>query len=301
VNTFNIPGVKDYAFFMKELVDARKVRSRLIENFERASNPNTAVQWRERLLHVVIVGAGPTGIELAAEIHDLIQQDLKKYFPEDILLDVRMTVLEASETVLSAFDTSLQKMTMKLFKRQGIKIRTGKKVQAVKDEFTVELTDGSVVECGMVIWSAGIQARQLLMKGQVPLPLEPRQKKIIVDDHLRVQGYSDIYAMGDCAVVESKPLAATAQVAQQQGKYLAKIINSGSEDKPFIYHHQGLMAYIGNFHAITEISSVKWGGYLSWILWRSAYFTRLVSWKNKILVPFNWMVTFLFGRDISRF
>lgn len=305
VNTFNIPGVKEHSYFMKELGDARRVRSKLIENFERASNPNTPVHLKEQLLHIVVVGAGPTGVELSAEIHDLITQDLRRYFPPETIVDVRMTILEASETLLGAFDSTLQKQTMKVFMRDGIKVRLHKKVQQVLDKNTLLLDDGSKVECGMIIWSAGIQARELLMKGHETLPIDPRSRKLLVDDSLKVKGFDNVYAMGDCSMIESRPLAATAQVAQQQGKYLSKLLNNDKYDKQFIYHHQGLMAYIGDYRAVTELGEKqhkhKFGGYLAWIFWRSAYLTKLVSFKNKVLVPFNWMITFFFGRDISRF
>jgi NADH dehydrogenase FAD-containing subunit len=217
------------------------------------------------LLHIVIVGAGPTGVEVAAEIHDLIEQDFSRNFPEDLQLDVQMTLLEASPTVLSAFDESLQKYTQKFFKRQRIQVRLGAQVKELKDQNTVILGDGSTIKCGMVIWSAGIGPRKLLGLLKDKIPVDPKWKKIPVDDFLRIKGQEDVFAMGDCAVMESKPLAATAQVAQQQGKYLAHLLNTVdkvSEDiggannqtlRPFFYRHQGLMAYIGRFHAVTEV------------------------------------------------
>jgi NADH:ubiquinone reductase (non-electrogenic) len=195
----------------------------------------------------------------------LIEQDLYKNFPEEIHLDVQMTVLEASPTVLSAFDESLQQYTQKFFRRQRIVIKTGTSVKELKDCNTVVLADGSTLKCGMVIWSAGIGPRKLLGMIKEKIPVDEKWKKIPVDDFLRVKGFDDIFAMGDCAVVESKPLAATAQVAQQQGKYLANLLNKdahtseeiGGENnqvlKPFFYRHQGLMAYIGRFHAVTEV------------------------------------------------
>jgi len=134
-----------------------------------------------------------------------------------------------------------------------------------------------------------------------------------VDDFLRVKELDNIFALGDCAVMMSKPLTATAQVAQQQGKYLANVLNKmddsqetfeGSDNKvlkPFFYRHQGLLAYVGSYKAVSDFGSVKNGGFVSWIIWRSAYLTKLVSWKNKVLVPFDWLKTLIFGRDISKF
>ncbi|KAL0489770.1 NADH quinone reductase, partial [Acrasis kona] len=314
VNTYGLPGVAENAYPIKEIHHARAIRKNIINCFERASNPNTSLELRRELLHFVVVGAGPTGIELAAELHDLMYQDLFKNFPQEIQLDVQMTVLEASPTILTAFDQSLQDYTRKVFTKERIRLRTETSVKEIPDPHTVVLADNSVIKCGMVIWSAGIGPRKVIKELRDKIPVDDKWKKIPVDDFLRVKDLKDVFAMGDCAVVSSKPLTATAQVAQQQGKYLANILNKidstdevfeNAEEnhvlKPFFYRHQGLMAYIGSYKAVSDIGDVKIGGYASWLLWRSAYLTKLVSWKNKLLVPFDWAKTFFFGRDISKF
>jgi NADH:ubiquinone reductase (non-electrogenic) len=262
VNTMNIPGVTEHACFMKELRHARWIRHKIIDCFEHASIPNISMQKREKLLRFVIVGAGPTGVEAAgnskklftifkAEIHDFIKQDLKKIYPS-LYLDAKITVVEGSPQVLGAFDDQLQEYAQQRFRRQYIKIKTGTRVKEVSEE-GVLLDDGSKIECSFVLWSAGIQPRKLIaLDERSPgLPKDSR-KKLIVDDNLKVKGENDIYSMGDCSVVEGKQYAATAQVAQQQGKYLADKLNyeakHGKEyEKPFTYRHFGSMVFIFDF------------------------------------------------------
>ncbi|KAL9649464.1 hypothetical protein ABK040_000703 [Willaertia magna] len=303
-NDFGIPGVAEYTLPLKEIHDARRIRNKIISLFERAANPATPVHMRETLLHFVVVGAGATGVEYSAELNDLIR-DLSRSFPPEIMDEVRLTVIEAGQTVLSAFDESLQKYTQKVFRRNRIRIKTSMGVAKVINENKLILRDGSEMECGAIIWSAGIKPRHIDIvndgQQQVNWPIHKNQK-IIVDDHLRVKGFKDIFALGDISFIENIPLAATAQVAQQQGKYVARKLNGIIlDDQPFIYHHQGQLAYIGNYRAISQVGALHAGGVLSWVFWRSAYLTKLVSIRNKIGVMFDWAKTFIFGRDISRF
>jgi len=113
-----------------------------------------------------------------------------------------------------------------------------------------------------------------------------------------------VYALGDCATIEDVNLPATSQVAQQEGMYLARALNRLAEGKPvktFQYRHWGMLAYVGSNRALADLAAVKGRGFSTWLFWRSTYLTKLVSWKNKILVVFDWLKTLFFGRDISRF
>ena len=261
---------------------------------------------REKLLRFVIVGAGPTGVEAAAEIHDFIRQDLKKLYPS-LYLDAKITVVEGSPTVLSAFDAQLQEYAQNRFRRQHIQIKFGTRVTAISED-SVELDDGSKIKCSFVLWSAGIQPRKLIaLEERSPGIPKDTRKRVLVNESLKVIGIEDVFAMGDCSVVEGKEYAATAQVAQQQGKFLAKKLNAEADDNSveypntFVYQHFGSMAYIGGYKAVTSFGSTKLKGFISWFLWRSAYLTKTVSLKNKILIPINWSKTFIFGRDITKF
>jgi NADH:ubiquinone reductase (non-electrogenic) len=298
-NTFGIEGVETYGLFLKELTDARAIRQRIIENFERASTPNLPFEERKRLLHFVVVGGGPTGVEFAAELHDFMTEDLIDSYPS-VLADVSITLFEAGDALLSSFDAALSEYTIKIFQRQKISVRLHSVVAKV-EEREILLKDGSHVPYGMMVWSTG-NTQTPFVKG---LPFEKdRGSRLITDPFFHLKGHTNIYSLGDCATIEGNVLPATSQVAQQEGYYLARSLNKlakGRTVEPFIYHHQGMLAYIGSNRALADLPQVKGRGFSTWIFWRSAYLTKLVSWKNKVLVVFDWMKAFVFGRDSSRF
>lgn len=298
-NTYGVPGVREHAHFLKEVGDARRIRQRIIECFERASHPSLSEDEQRRLLHFVVVGGGPTGVEFAAELHDFLMEDLRKAYPK-LVPSVRITLLEATKQILNTFDEELSRYTMKLFQRQRIEVRTGSPVVKVEPT-TIHLADGSQIPYGLVVWSTGVGPTELVRS----LPLEKDESsRLVTDEYFQVKGAEGIYALGDCATIRGKSLPATAQVAQQEGAYLGKSLNHrarGKKLKPFKYRHYGMLAYVGSGKALADLTAFKGKGFLTWLFWRSAYLTRLVSWKNKILVVFDWFKTLVFGRDISRF
>jgi NADH:ubiquinone reductase (non-electrogenic) len=297
--TFNIPGVEQHALFLKELSDARAIRQRIIECFERASTPMQTDVERKRLLHFVIVGGGPTGVEFAAELHDFLEDDLSKWFP-DMMDEARITVVDASKTLLNTFDARLGAYTMRHFRREKINVRMETLVKEVREREVV-LSDGTVLAYGMCVWSTGIGASPLVQS--LPFPKD-KAGRVQTDPFFAVDPERTIYAIGDCATRLGDSLPATAQVAQQEGEFLAKHLNRIAKGKPpkeFKYRHMGMLAYIGDRRALADTPLVKGRGFTTWIFWRSAYITKLVSLKNKILVLFDWFKTMIFGRDISRF
>ena len=298
-NTFGIEGVEKYGLFLKELTDARAIRQRIIENFERASTPNLQFEERKRLLHFVVVGGGPTGVEFAAELHDFLTEDLVDSYP-NVLPDVAITLFEAGDALLNTFDAALSEYTIKIFQRQKISVRLHSQVAKVEEK-EILLSDGSHVPYGMMVWSTG-NTQTSFVKA---LPFEKdRASRLITNEFFQIKGFDHFYALGDCATIEGQILPATSQVAQQAGYYLAKSLNAIAKEKqikPFIYHHKGMLAYIGSNRALADLPQVKGRGFSTWIFWRSAYLTKLVSWKNKILVVFDWIKAFVFGRDASRF
>ena len=298
-NTFGIPGVREHAHFLRDLGDARSIRQHIIENFERASTPGISVEERTRLLQVVVVGGGPTGIEFAAELHDFVRDDIRKWYPR-VVEEFMITVLEATDKILTTFDSVLRQYTLRQFRRQGIAVRLKSIVSRVAER-ELFLHDGSQVPYGLLVWSTGIGQSSFVRD----LPFVKNQShRLLVDEYLRVKGCANIYAAGDCATVEQTDLPPTSQVAQQEGRYLARVLNNSALGKlspPFRYRHYGMLAYIGSNRALADLAAVKGKGFSTWLFWRSTYLTKLVSLKNKILVIFDWSKTFLFGRDISRF
>ncbi|MCE9615583.1 MAG: FAD-dependent oxidoreductase [Lentisphaerae bacterium] len=297
-NTYGIPGVEKYALFLKEIADARTIRQRIIACFEEACAPGLAEDERARLLHFVIVGGGPTGIEFAAELNDFLK-DLRRSYTT-VINDVRITLLEASDAILHVFDQKLREYTAQRFHRKRIKVRTASRVKEIRER-DILLQNGESLPYGLVLWSTGIGPRPLVRA----LPFaKDRAGRLLTDEYLRVKGTSHVFAIGDCAIIEGKAFPATAQVAQREGLYLARTLNRrarGRPEKPFQYVHMGMLAYIGGHRALADFRGVQSKGFGAWIFWRSAYITKLVSFKNKLLVIFDWLKTAIFGRDISRF
>jgi len=298
-NTWGVPGVKEHASFLRELSDARALRRKIIECFERAALPDLSAAERKRLLRFVVVGGGPTGVEYAAAVHDLIDDEVRKAFGP-IAAEAEIVLLEASGQLLNTFDATLGDYTSRHFLRQHIDVRTKTIVVKVEADL-VHLNDGEALPYGLLVWSTGNGPSPLVES----LPFSRnRQKRVIVDDFLRVPGHAELYAFGDCASPEAQNFPATAQVAQQEGRYLGKALTAlarGRVVKPFRYRGLGMLAYIGSNEAVADLRAIKGRGFATFLFWRSAYLTRLVSIKNKILVLFDWWKTIVFGRDVSAF
>eukprot|EP00183_Erythrolobus_madagascarensis_P005964 CAMPEP_0185845544 /NCGR_PEP_ID=MMETSP1354-20130828/1483_1 /TAXON_ID=708628 /ORGANISM="Erythrolobus madagascarensis, Strain CCMP3276" /LENGTH=524 /DNA_ID=CAMNT_0028545531 /DNA_START=282 /DNA_END=1856 /DNA_ORIENTATION=+ len=330
VNTFGIPGVEENLMFLKEVSDAARLRRAIVDRFERANLPETTDEERARLLHFVIVGGGPTGVELTAELNDFLRQDLIRFYPK-LVGEVRLTLLEAGPSILTQFDESLQRRALERFEKLGVKVCTGAMVTRVTED-AMELKDGTRLEYGMGVWAAGVGTQPLvreLMSG-----VEEQQAargRLIVDEWLRVKGLDGVFALGDCAQIASNPLPLTGQVASQQGAYLARLLNKdyclscelptrgptaaslaraneieqSSLAKPFQFLSLGILAYIGSNQAVSQVEAgnsgfrVNLAGYTSYLIWRSAYLAKQVSLRNRMSVLFDWTRSFLFGRDIS--
>jgi NADH:ubiquinone reductase (non-electrogenic) len=267
-NTFNVPGVREHAIFLKELHDARELRQRIIQCFEQANLPTVSVVERRRLLHFVICGGGPTGVEFAAELNDFLAEDLSKWYTE-LVAESRITLVEAGREILSTFDEKLRQYATDLFRRERISVLTGAHVTAVEPTL-VRLADGSSIPCGLLLWSTGNGPTAFVLAA--PLPRDPNGR-IVVDECFRVKGMEGIYSLGDCCVGDRIALPSTSQVAQQEGKYLARALTRlarGRPVEPFRYRHLGMLAYVGSNRALADLHNFKGHGWTTWILWRSA-------------------------------
>jgi len=299
--TFGIPGVPEHCCFLKELSDARKVRSTVIDCLERASLPEITNEEKDELLHFIAVGAGATGVRFAAELSDLLNRELRKNYA-DVVDRVRITLLDAGTTVLGSYDRSLQEYTVRHFQRQNISIRTECFVAEVRPN-EIELKSGEVLKAGVILWSTGFAPSKFVRD----LPFEKAKSgRIQTDDFLRVKHQSNIYAMGDCASPVGKDYPQLAQVAEQQGRFLAKHLNyhaMGRTVKPFVWKNLGISSYIGDCRAVADSPDGKrdYSGFLAYQLWRSTMFSHLVSWRNRILVPLDKLRSTIFGRELSRF
>lgn len=299
VGTFGIPGADKYAFPLKEAADARNIRKKIVEHFERASEPYISNAERRRILSFVVIGGGPTGTEFAAELYDFLQSDISVLYPR---LHSEVTLVDAGSKVLSGFDDSLSTYALKQMKGHGVHVMLNRAVKEITPE-QIFLSDGSVLNYGMAIWSGGISPRPFTQH----LPLKHAETgRLLLSEQLHPYTSAgdtllkDIYVTGDCGQVEGNPHPATAQIAAQQGRFVANHM-MGKDKGKFVYKHAGTLAYVGGFKGVSNLPNAKVSGLTAWVIWRSAYLTMLVSVRNKILVPMHWFKTFVFGRDTSWF
>ncbi|KAI0705500.1 FAD/NAD(P)-binding domain-containing protein [Earliella scabrosa] len=316
--TFNVPGVKEHAHFLKDIGDARKIRARVLECFEQANQPTITDADRRKLLNFCIVGGGPTGVEFAAELHDLLHTDMARHYPS-LAAMARINLYDVAPSILGGFDAGLQEYAVNKFKREGIRLLTQHHVERV-EAGRMFVTEEGEVHFGLLVWSTGLAPNPLIESITEVKKDERTKRSLLVNEHLNVIRSTgavdpDVFALGDAAAIEHDPLPATAQVANQQAKYVTKKLNrlirgrsplsalfpsgkSGSGDaseaKGFKFQNAGSLAYVGDWNAVFDRTKAARGpkgketGRLAWLLWRSAYFTKTLSVRNKILVPMYW-------------
>ncbi|CAE5956774.1 unnamed protein product [Arabidopsis arenosa] len=316
-STFGINGVLENAIFLREVHHAQEIRRKLLLNLMLSEVPGISEDEKKRLLHCVVVGGGPTGVEFSGELSDFIMKDVRQRYSH-VKDDIRVTLIEARD-ILSSFDDRLRHYAIKQLNKSGVKLVRGI-VKEVKPQKLI-LDDGTEVPYGLLVWSTGVGPSSFVRS--LDFPKDPGGR-IGIDEWMRVPSVQDVFAIGDCSgYLEStgkSTLPALAQVAEREGKYLANLFNvmgkagggranSAKEmelGEPFVYKHLGSMATIGRYKALVDLRESKEGkgismaGFVSWFIWRSAYLTRVVSWRNRFYVAINWLTTFVFGRDISR-
>jgi NADH:ubiquinone reductase (non-electrogenic) len=315
--TFGIHGVHEHAIFLREVYHAQEIRRKLLLNLMMSDVPGIEEEEKKRLLHCVVVGGGPTGVEFSGELSDFIMRDVRQRYAH-VKDYIHVTLIEANE-ILSSFDDRLRHYATNQLTKSGVRLVRG----IVKDveEKKIILNDGTEVPYGLLVWSTGVGPSPFIQS--LDLPKSPGGR-IGIDEWLRVPSVQDIFSIGDCSgFVEStgKPtLPALAQVAERQGKYLAILLNKVGKanggransmkdvelGNQFVYKHLGSMATVGSYKALVDLRQNKeakglsLAGFVSWFVWRSAYLTRVISWRNRFYVAINWATTFVFGRDISR-
>ncbi|KAL7213190.1 hypothetical protein ACSBR2_015820 [Camellia fascicularis] len=205
VNTFNTPGVEENCHFLKEVEDAQRIRRTVIDCFERASLPTLTDEERKRILQFVIVGGGPSGVEFAAELHDFVNEDIVKLYPNVKDL-VKITLLEAGEHILNMFDKRITVFAEEKFRRDGIELKTGSMVVKVSDkEISAKERSGEIssMPYGMVLWSTGIGTRPVIMEFMKQIG-QTNRRVLATDEWLRVEGCDSVYALGDCATINQR-------------------------------------------------------------------------------------------------
>jgi NADH:ubiquinone reductase (H+-translocating) len=290
----------EFAPGMKTIDDALEVRGRIVGAFElaeRSSDPN----YREKLLTFTVIGAGPTGVELAGQIAELATQTLKGEFRHVDSTQARVILLDASPAVLAPMGANLGNKVRARLQKMGIEIQLGAKVVDVdRDGLTIEESDGSTrrIESACKVWSAGVSASPLgkQIAEQSGAGLD-RAGRVKVLPDLTVPGHPNVFVIGDMAFVPGVP--GMAQGAIQGAKYAARAIRTelkgatAAEREPFHYVDKGSMATVSRFSAVAKIGPLELGGVVAWVAWLLLHLAYLVGFKSKITTLLSWTATFL--------
>ena len=286
-----------YAPGLKTLEDATEIRRRVLLAFEEAERIQDPEQ-RRKLLTFVIVGGGPTGVELAGAIGEMSRYTLAKDFRSINARSARVILIEAGPRILPTFSEEQSTRATRDLERLGVQVWTGGSVTSI-DENGVRVGNESL-DSSTVLWAAGVRASPL---GRIAgLETDP-QGRIVVEPDLTVKGQPNVFVAGDQARFThqtSKPLPGTAPVAMQQGRYIAQTILGdlhGRHRRPFHFVGKGQMATIGRSRAVLEIGKIKLGGWLAWVTWLIVHIYYLTGFKNRLLVVLQWAWSYLtFGR-----
>jgi NADH:ubiquinone reductase (non-electrogenic) len=313
-NTFGTPGVKEHALFMKSVKDASTFRERVLDCFEEASLPTLSDEEKKDILHFVIVGGGPTGVELAAEVDELVENHLSAIYPHVKSL-VTISIYDVADRVLGQFDDRLSEYAMQQFRsRPSVSLRTGRHIEAVEKN-CLKVKEEGTIGFGVCVWAVGNKACALVESLDVKKSKEGLER-ILTDRYLRVLPSSKtssapvpgVYALGDAADVAGYELPTTAEVAVQKAKWLARYLNSNTavEDaeeqlsgKPFEYTQKALIAYIGRGDGVIE-GKRDWTGAGAWLAWRSGSLEWTRGWRRKAMMIIHWVMNKLDGREIAR-
>ncbi|MFN3455504.1 MAG: NAD(P)/FAD-dependent oxidoreductase [Pseudobdellovibrio sp.] len=282
----NAPG-------LKTLEQATEIRRRILLAFELAEK-EVDLEKRKTLQTFVIVGGGPTGVELAGSIAEISRYTLEEDFRNIDPSRTRVILIEAGNRILAAFDEDLSKKAARDLENLGVQIWTSTRVTDVTTE-GVKLAD-EFIKAKTVIWAAGVQPSSLSKKLNTPLD---RQGRIVVTKNLNIEQYPNIFVIGDQAcfqTTDGKTLPGLAPVAMQQGKHAAKNILAAlnNEDlKAFEYLDKGMMATIGRKKAIVQVGKIKFNGFFAWAAWLFIHVFYLIGFKNKLFVLSEWAWSYL--------
>ena len=282
---------------LKTVGDALDIREKILIAFEKAereNNPNT----RQKHLNFVVVGGGPTGVEMAGSIAEIAYNNLIKDFRNFNTKESRIYLIEAGNKILPMFDDELSEKARLDLIKLGVIVKTNEKVVNItKGEVNTNL---ETIQSDTIIWAAGNKASELLNSLNEPLD---NQNRIYVEPDCSIKNYPNIFIIGDAAHFKTKngPLPGIAPVAIQQGNYVGKIIKKDTENRPsFKYFDKGIMATIGRSKAVVKIGSFKISGLIAWLAWSIIHIVYLIGFRTKILVLIEWIASYLFNNRGTR-
>ena len=295
----------EFAPGMKSIDDALELRGRIFGAFELAELAESDEEIN-RLLTFVVVGAGPTGVEMAGQIAELSRRTLTKDFRRINTRHARVIMVDAANQVLPPFGARLGRATQRALEKRGVEVRLGEMVTDLDERgLTLQRKDGSTerIEATTKVWAAGVQASSLTktLAEQTGAPLD-RSGRIGVNPDLTLPGYPDVFVVGDMIALDNLP--GVAQVAIQGAKYAAKEIQRRLKNKPpqkpFHYFDKGSMATISKFSAVAMIGKLRLTGIIAWLMWLVIHLVYLTGFKNRFTTLIHWGVTFISNNRSER-
>ena len=291
---YGVEGAVAHAFPLKNVPDAVALRSRLLRRFEEAAADPARLD--AGALTTVVVGGGPTGVEMVGaigELHDVLAKD----FPHLDVGRAHVVLVDGERAPLSGYDPELRQYTAETLAERGARLVFDTHVASV-DEGGVALADGGRIDAGTVVWAAGVRANPLADA----LGLEQAAgSRVVVDRTLRVPGRRDVFVIGDAAAAadpDGELYPGVAQVAIQQGRHVARLVEAAASgeaaDEPFSYSDLGQMATIGRNAAVLQMpGDIRLTGFLAWVGWLLVHVVKLVGFRNQVAVLFNWAYSYV--------
>jgi len=302
---FGHPEWERFAPGLKTLRDALEIRSKVLLAFEKAENSSDAAE-RERLMTIVIVGGGPTGVELAGAFAELARTVLKRDFRHIDPAHAKIILIEGAPTILSNFPPELCESAKQQLEKLGVQVRTGARVKDLRDK-EVELEGGEIIRAENILWAAGVAATTLTEKLGVELD---RGGRIKVKSDLSLPAHPEVFAIGDMALVmqeEAKPVPGVSPAAMQMARHVSRIISdeldlgAGRAPRaPFKYWDKGTMATIGRSKAVAWVGKLKFSGLIAWLAWLFVHLIFLIGFRNKIAVLLQWAYSYFAYKRSAR-
>jgi NADH dehydrogenase len=294
-NFFGISSLKQNAFELKNIESAIATRNHLLKSFEHASH-EADPEKRRAWLTFVIVGAGPTGVETAGALAELIRHVLRKDYPHMDLNEVHVILLEAGKSVMPAYPDGLRRATFDLLRGKHVEIMLNAKLMDYNGE-RATLSNGQQLASRTLIWTAGVRAAELSNQLGVK---QAASSRIVTEATLQLPDHPEVFVIGDAAYFvdeDHQPLPMLATVAQQQGGAVAKNllrILRGEKPEPFQYRDPGLLATIGRNAAVARIWGWSFSGFLAWVIWVVLHIYRIIGFRNRLVVLINWAWDYFF-------
>ena len=294
-NFFGFDAIEKHGLQLKDLETAVNTRNHLLKMFEQASHEGDA-EKRKAMLTFIIVGGGATGVETAGMLAELIEHVMVKDYPRLNLNDARVIMLEAGPNLINAYPDELRKATLKLLQGKKVDVRLNTKLLDYNGQ-RVALEDGSEIETQTLIWTAGVKAAEIVDSLNVE---KASGGRVRVTPTLQLPLFPETFVIGDAAFAPDEkgiPLPMVSTVAIQQGQFIAKsILNlmNGKSLKPFHYNDPGLLATVGRNAAVARVWGISFSGFTAWMIWVFLHIYRIIGFRNRILVIFNWAWDYFF-------